>query len=230
MYSGVILLGIIIGILVSIPMGPIGVLCIQRTLHQGRISGFVSGLGAASADSFFAAIAGLGLSFISVFFQTNQFVIMLLGSAVLIFFGLKLFFTNPIKELRSNRFKKKNFFTDYLSVFFLTLSNPITIIFFCVVFAGLGIVREHPEQMPILLTGVFCGATMYWLLLTTIVNIFRKYFKLRIIFWINKVAGVIIVIFGLCAALNAFFPKVSQDSMEKSTNIQLINKLGDAVK
>jgi len=230
MISSIFFQGLFIGILVSIPMGPIGVLCVQRTLHQGKKTGFISGIGAASADSFFAAIAGFGLTFISNFFENNQFYIMLAGALVLIFFGLRLFFTNAISQVRKFRLKKNNYFTDFISVFFLTLSNPITIIFFGLVFAGMGIVKNNPQSFSVLISGIFFGAITWWFLLSSVVNIFRKYFRLRIIFYINRFAGVLIVVFGLVAVFNAFYPEIGKSQFEHSKIVNFSNKIQDSIK
>lgn len=198
--------GILIGLFVSIPMGPIGVLCLQRTLQQGRLSGFISGLGAATADTVFASIAGLGLTMISDFFQDHQLYIMLVGAVLLIFLGLRMFFRNTIKQARSIKYKQSNLVTDFVSVFALTITNPITIVFYGFVFATFGMVQDNFLSLGSILVGIFCGAISVWFLLSTLVNIFRKYFRLRIIFYINKIAGIIIMIFGLFAIYSAFTP------------------------
>ncbi|MFO7868244.1 MAG: LysE family transporter [Bacteroidales bacterium] len=219
MFSSIFFQGLIIGILVSIPMGPIGVLCVQRTLHQGKKAGLISGIGAATADSFFATIAGFGLTFISSFFIDNKFAITLLGAIVLIVLGVRLFITNTIKQVRKYKTKKMNVFSDFFSVFFLTLSNPITIIFFGVVFAGLGIVKNDTSSLSILIIGIFFGAIVWWFVLSSLVNQFRQYFRLRIIFYINKFAGVLIVLFGLFALANAFYPNMIQKETLQPSHI-----------
>ncbi|MCQ2959639.1 MAG: LysE family translocator [Bacteroidales bacterium] len=195
-----------IGLFVSIPMGPIGILCIQRTLQQGRLSGFISGLGAACADTVFASIAGLGLTLVSDFFKEQHMLIMLIGSVILIALGLRMFFKNTIKQARAFKYKESNSLSDFFSVFVLTITNPITIIFYGIVFASLGIVQDDIYSLIIFLSGIFCGAISIWFLLSTFVNIFRKYFRLRIIFYINKIAGIILVLFGIFAVYNAFSP------------------------
>lgn len=230
MFSSLFLQGMVIGVLVSIPMGPIGVLCVQRTLQNGRQSGLISGFGAATADSFFAAIAGFGLSIIANFFAANQFYIMLIGAVVLLYFGFKLFFTNTIKQARKQqRIKQNNFFTDFISVFFLTLSNPVTIIFFGVVFAGLGIVKSNPDLLFILIAGIFAGAVSWWLILSSLVNMFRKYFRLRILFYINKFAGVLIIAFGLMAMFNAFYPHIGTGQIEQSKILNYSTRVQDSL-
>jgi len=227
MIGSILIEGFIIGIIVSIPLGPIGVLCIQRTLLQGRSSGFVSGLGAATADSSFAFIAGFGLSFIADFFEQQQFYIMLAGAAVLIFLGFRLFFTNTIKQVR--RYKnmyKSNPFSDFFSVFGLTLSNPVTILFFGLVFTSLGLVKSNILHMLTIVGGVFLGACTWWFILVSLVSTFRNLFKLRVIFWINKAAGILIVCFGIFAIVNAFLP-VGAEQVEKQ--IQILHKTNKVI-
>ncbi|MBO7125254.1 MAG: LysE family translocator [Bacteroidales bacterium] len=204
--TSLFLQGILIGLFVSIPMGPIGVLCIQRTLHQGRLSGFISGLGAACADTFFASIAGFGLTMISDFFQEQKMYIMLVGAVILIFLGCRMFFRNTIKQVREYKYKQSNLLTDFISVFALTITNPLTIIFYGIVFASFGMVQDNMFSLGTVLFGIFCGAISIWFVLSTFVNIFRKYFRLRVIFYINKIAGIIIVLFGIFAVYNAFSP------------------------
>lgn len=218
--------GFIIGIIVSIPLGPIGVLCIQRTLLQGRNSGFVSGIGAAAADSSFAFIAGFGLSFIAKFFEDQRFYIMLAGAAVLIFLGFRLFFTNTIKQVR--RYKnmhKSNPFSDFFSVFGLTLSNPVTILFFGLVFTSLGLVKDNLFHTLTIVGGVFLGACTWWFILVSLVSAFRNLFKLRVIFWINKAAGILIVCFGIFACINAFFPVNTEQVENQIKFLQKTNQI-----
>lgn len=204
--TSLFLKGIIIGLIVSIPMGPIGVLCIQRTLQQGRLSGFISGLGAACADTFFASIAGFGLTMISNFFQEQKTYIMLVGAVILIFLGCRMFFRNTIKQAREFKYKQTNLLTDFVSVFALTITNPLTIIFYGIVLASFDMVQDNILSLGMILSGIFCGAISIWFVLSTFVNIFRKYFRLRVIFYINKIAGIIIVLFGIFAVYNAFSP------------------------
>ena len=204
--TSLFLKGIIIGLIVSIPMGPIGVLCIQRTLQQGRLSGFISGLGAACADTFFASIAGFGLTMISNFFQEQKTYIMLVGAVILIFLGCRMFFRNTIKQAREFKYKQTNLLTDFVSVFALTITNPLTIIFYGIVLASFDMVQDNVLSLGMILSGIFCGAISIWFVLSTFVNIFRKYFRLRVIFYINKIAGIIIVLFGIFAVYNALSP------------------------
>lgn len=199
--------GIVVGFLASIPLGPVGVLCIQRTINKGRTSGLFSGMGAATVDSFFALVAALGLTFIINFIEEQQFYIQLLGGGVLIFLGTRIFNTNPIQQIRRHRKKKNKLVEDFLSVLFLTLSNPLAVFLFVAAFAGIGLAtsKDSSIKSSLIIAGVFLGATLWWASLTFFVDLFRKKFRLKQLWWINKIAGVIIIVFGIAAMLSVFF-------------------------
>lgn len=192
--------GIIIGLSASIPLGPIGVLCIQRTLNKGRRSGFISGLGAAAADGFYAVVAGFSVTVIIDYLTEYQTFLRIGGGIVLLFMGYKLFTTNPGKQLRNQlKKKRKGLFGDFISIFALTVSNPITIFVFMAVFAGFNLVESQSDHNIVLslITGILLGATTWWFTLSTVVSIFRKKFKLRRMLLINRIAGVLVILFGL---------------------------------
>ena len=207
MEVGFLIKGLIVGFLASIPLGPVGVLCIQRTINKGRISGIFSGLGAATIDSFFALVAAFGLTYIINFIEEQQFYIQLIGGVVIIILGVKIFNTNPIKQIRRHRRKKNKLIEDYFSVFFLTLSNPLAIFLFVAAFAGIGIVSSDDSNVKsfLIISGVFLGATSWWATLTFFVDLFRKRFRLKQLWWINKIAGLLIIIFGVAAMLAVFY-------------------------
>ncbi len=200
--------GVAIGIAVSAPMGPIGVLCVQKTVNKGRKIGFLSGLGAAAADSVYAIIAAFGLGFMQKFFTDNQFVLQVVGVVVLMFLGLKIFFTNPVTQIRKQAKRKyPGIFEDFISVFFLTLSNPLTILFFGASIAALGIFdAEHTIiSQLVIVAGVFIGAAIWWFSITSIVNLFRHKFRLKQLWWMNKISGGIIVVLTAIAAMGLYF-------------------------
>ena len=196
--------GIIVGFLASIPLGPVGVLCIQRTINKGRISGLISGMGSATVDSLFALVAALGLTYIINFIEEQHFFIQIIGGGVLIFLGAKIFNTNPVKQIRRHRRKKNKLIEDYFSVLFLTLSNPLAVFLFVAAFAGIGLVTSKDNHLKsyVIIVGVFAGATLWWAILSFLIDLFRKRFRLKQLWWINKIAGVIIMIFGLAAMLS----------------------------
>ncbi len=199
--------GLIVGFLASIPLGPVGVLCIQRTINKGRYSGLISGMGAATVDMFFALVAALGLTYIINFIEEQQFLIQLIGGGVLIFLGTKIFNTNPIKQIRKHRRKKNKLIEDYFSVLFLTLSNPLGVFLFVAAFAGIGMVTSNDSSLKssLIILGVFLGATLWWSTLTFFIDFFRKHFRLKQLWWINKIAGILIIVFGVAAMLSVFF-------------------------
>jgi len=204
---GFFIKGLIVGFLASIPLGPVGVLCIQRTINKGRLSGIISGMGAATVDSFFALVAALGLTYIINFIEEQQFFIQLIGGGVLMFLGANIFYTNPVKQIRRHRRKKNKLIEDFFSVLFLTLSNPLAVFLFVAAFAGIGMVTSSDSSLKssMIIAGVFAGAMAWWGALTFLIDLFRKKFRLKQLWWINKIAGIIILIFGLAAMLSVFF-------------------------
>ncbi len=199
--------GLIIGISIAAPVGPIGVLCIKRTLAEGKLSGLVSGLGAATADAFYGMVAGFGLTAISNFLVGNQFWFRLLGGAFLCYLGIRTFYTKPAEESISP--DSKGVMGNYFSTFFLTVTNPMTILSFAAVFAGVGLVTNTSDYLSpfILVIGVFAGSGLWWLALSTFVNRIRSRFTLKGMIWINRASGMIIEVFGLIALASVVLQK-----------------------
>jgi threonine/homoserine/homoserine lactone efflux protein len=198
-----LLRGLIIGFSIAAPVGPIGILCIRRTLNGGRISGLVSGLGAATADSIYGCVAGFGLAFISNFLVKQQIWLHLIGGAFLCYLGIKTLLAKPANQAAAAR--ENGLLGDYASTFFLTLTNPMTIISFAAIFAGLGLAntRGNYGSAGILVLGVFMGSALWWLVLSSGVGIFRKKFNTNSLQWVNRISGLIITGFGLFALLSA---------------------------
>jgi threonine/homoserine/homoserine lactone efflux protein len=194
--------GLIIGFSIAAPVGPIGVLCIRRTLTEGRASGLVSGLGAATADAIYGCIAGFGIAFISNFLVSQQIWLRLIGGAFLCYLGIKTFLSKPSEQTESN--KRNSLIGAYVSTFFLTITNPMTIISFAAIFAGLGLAGTGGNYLSagLLVMGVFIGSAMWWLLLSGSVGIFRERFDNNKLKWVNIISGLIITVFGLFALLS----------------------------
>ncbi|MBE0652708.1 MAG: LysE family transporter [Bacteroidales bacterium] len=190
--------------MVSIPLGPIGVLCVQRTLNKGRRSGFFSGLGASAADTVFAVIAGFGVNYIIYFVKEQQLYFQIFGGILVILLGIHIFYTNPVRQLRLQRMNKNKLSQDFFSVFLLTITNPLAILLFVAMFAGINIASDSPGlfNLSSLVTGVFAGSASWWFLLSTFVNFWRDRFSLKNIWWMNKVAGVMIFLLGILAILS----------------------------
>jgi threonine/homoserine/homoserine lactone efflux protein len=204
-----VLKGIIVGISVSAPLGPLGILCIQRTINKGFFAGFVSGLGAAVADILYASVAGFGISIIADFLKEHELFIRAIGGIIVLVVGFLIFNSNPVKQFRHQKTQKRTYVSDFFSSIVITITNPLTIVFFGAVFAGFGL-DESTTLNPILLTlgGIFSGALLWWMSLTIVVNIFRHKIRLRNLYWINKITGIIVAVFGVAVFVSIFFPSV----------------------
>ena len=200
--------GILVGLGASIPLGPVGVLCVQRTLSKGRLSGFISGMGAAFADTVFSTFAILGLAFILVLFEANRNLFLIIGGLIVIAVGLKIYFTNPIKQIRQNRRGRQRLFEDFISVFMLTFSNPGAIFLIIGLFAlvGLHIDKESGHWSIIMaLCGVIIGASLWWFTLSTVISRYRRRFKIKQLWTINRVAGVAIAVLGIISVIDGLY-------------------------
>ena len=211
MWIEIFLRGVVIGLTASITLGPVGILCIQRTLSKNRKSGLVSGLGAATADTIFATVAFFFISFISSLIESNMVILTVLGGICVVVVGVNIFMTNPVVQIRRNRAGKSNLWQDYISTFLLTLTNPAFILWLVVIFTALGVDMSEAEVSVTrlrvgvaMITGFLAGASVWWFLLTTVINRLRNRFRPRHLLWINRVAGVIIVVLGASAVLAMF--------------------------
>lgn len=192
---------ILIGILASIPLGPIGVLCVQRTLSRGRMSGFVSGMGAALSDLVYAAFAVFSLSFVVGFVEDKILYIQILGVIIMVFMGLRIYFSNPAIQLRKQNSQKTKLFQDFISTFLYTIANPLVVFFFVSLFAAFNVVESTHTFLNqiIVIIGVYIGACSWWFILTSVVNLFRSKINLRRLYLINRIAGATIIILGIVA-------------------------------
>lgn len=208
--------GLIMGILGSIPLGPIGVLCIQRTLNKKFISGFTSGLGAATADSIFALVAIFFLSITLSFIESRMQLLTALGGIVITAIGVSIFFKKPQFKMRHSRANAKRLIKDYISTFLLTLTNPAYILVFVALFASVGIDKQSLSIYTGILTilGVFTGAATWWFILTFTINKVRRKFRPRHLFIMNRIAGAAIFALGVAAITSSFFSSEMQ-SVEK---------------
>lgn len=193
-----ILKGVILGISIAAPVGPIGILCIRRTLARGMCIGFISGAGAATADAIYGSIAAFGLSVVAAFLFEHRVFLQIVGGSFLIYLGYKIFRAKPIRtevnEIGEGRIRA------YTSTLFLTLTNPLTIMSFMAVFAGLG--GNDFEKSFYIVTGVFFGSLLWWFILSGIVSLVRRKFTTRHIKVVNRVSGTIITVFGVYSLLS----------------------------
>lgn len=204
----IIFKGMLIGILVSAPMGPVGILCVQRTLNKGRWYGFVTGVGATVSDLIYALITGLGMSFVMnlVYNSQNRFILQIAGSIMLLFFGIYSWRSNPVKNIHRSSKTKGTLFHNGLTAFFVTLSNPLIILLFMAVFAQLAFIMPgKPLEMCIGYLSIIAGALLWWFGLTWLIDKIRNKFEETGIIIINKVIGSIVILISLIILLGTVF-------------------------
>ncbi|MDR0865531.1 MAG: LysE family transporter [Candidatus Symbiothrix sp.] len=193
--------GIIIGILVSAPMGPIGILCIQRTLYKGRWHGFFSGVGAAFSDLFYAVITCMGMGIVVSFVEDNQSVLQIVGSILLMLYGIYTFRTNPSKNLKKTKegIKTNSYSQDTATAFLLTFSNPLILFLYIALFARFNFILpdEKLYSMILGLLSIFLGALCWWFTITYFVGKLRKIFNVRGLWIMNRIMGSVIIVLSV---------------------------------
>lgn len=191
--------GFLIGVIVSAPLGPVGVLCIQRTLNKGRWYGFVTGIGATVSDICYALFTGYGMSFVFDYVQQNIFYLQLFGSLMLMIFGVYTFRSNPVQSIRPSSGNKGTYLHNLITAFFVTLSNPLIIFLFIGLFARFAFVGEGILVFEAFLgyLAIAIGALSWWFGLTYFVNKIRKRFDMRGIWVLNRIIGSIVTIVSL---------------------------------
>ena len=190
--------GIIIGFAMAVPIGPIGIMCIRKTLTEGRMHGLIIGLGAATADLLYGSVAAFGLTVISNTLLTQRIWIRLIGGALLLFLGVRTFLAHPPDP----KFQIQNAgqLRSYFTTVFLTLTNPLTIFAFIAVFAALGLGNGLSLfSSSTLVAGVFAGSFLWFFSLSSGATLFRKKLDVIGLRWVNKIAGILIIISGVAA-------------------------------
>lgn len=197
--------GLIIGVVVSAPMGPVGVLCIQRTLNKGRWYGFVTGLGAALSDIIYALITGYGMSFVVEFIENPQtmYYFQLIGSSMLFCFGVYTFRSNPAQNIRPVSANKGSLVHNFVTAFFVTLSNPFIILLFIGLYARFSFVLPEAflYEQSIGYFAIVGGALAWWFVITYLVDKLRAKFDLRGIRILNRVIGVVVMLASVVSAV-----------------------------
>lgn len=193
--------GCIAGLIICAPVGPIGVLCVRRTLMEGRLAGFLSVLGASTADGLYCAIAGLGITYISHFLAQQKVLLQLLGGAVLILIGLRIFLSTPQEKPVED--SDRGLFEAYYSAFLLMLANPMPILVFGAVFTALGVHGWRGDYVStgILVGGVLAGSALWAPVLVALVSVFNVRFTGRELKAINRIAGTMIFGFGMVLSI-----------------------------
>lgn len=194
-----ILKGLIIGLLVSAPMGPIGVLCIQRTLNRGRIPGLLTGIGASFSDIFYALLTGLGMSMVINFIEDNEILLQIFGSVVLAIFGYFIYKQRPSRVVKQSNPSNNNHTQDFFTAFLLTLSNPLIIFLFIGLFARLNFIPADADKIIYIIgySSIFCGALIWWFTITYFVNKLRFKFNSTSLWILNRCIGGFIIILSV---------------------------------
>lgn len=190
-----LLRGLVIGVSIAAPVGPIGALCIRRTIAHGRLIGFASGVGAATADGIYGAIAAFGLTVVSGALLGASGALRVVGGAFLLYLGVRTFMATP--QRAAERSSVRGVMAAWATTFGLTLTNPATIFSFLGVFAGLGLASGAGVPAAIaLVLGVFLGSAAWWLALALGVGSLRERLDQRALRWVNRLSGTVIALFG----------------------------------
>lgn len=197
-----LLKGIIIGFALALPIGPVGILCIRKTITRGHLPGMIIGFGAATADAMYGCVAALGLTFISDLLVTQHMWLRLIGGAFLLYLGIKTFLTHPVEEMPQAN--GRGLLGTYVSTLLLTLTNPLTIFAFLGVFAALGLRNGNLGygSAATLVSGVFLGSALWFFTLSYGVTLFRKKINSTGLGWINRISGLLIILFGIIAIVS----------------------------
>ena len=193
--------GILLGFSIAAPVGPIGILCIRRTLADGRLMGFLSGLGAASADMLYGGIAAFGLTAIMDLLVGVQFWLRAGGGLFLLYLGIRTFLARPASTAATAR--STGLFSAYASTFLLTVTNPMTILAFLGMFSA-RLPADGPSSPLALVLGVFLGSALWWLTLSGVVGIVREKFTPAWMRWVNRTSGAVIVVFAILTLAELF--------------------------
>ncbi|MGN0070065.1 MAG: LysE family translocator [Prevotella sp.] len=200
--------GILIGVIASAPMGPVGVLCVQRTLNKGRWYGFVTGVGAMCSDMLYALVTGFGMSFVMdlITEPTNLFILKILGSLLLLLFGIYCYRSDPTKKMHISGVKKGTLLYNGITAFWVTFFNPLIIFLFMAAFAQLSfVIPDHPLEMSIGYLSIAGGALLWWFGLTWTVDRIRGIFDDNGIQMINKIIGSLVVIISIIIMMGTLF-------------------------
>ena len=200
--------GMLIGIIASAPMGPVGVLCVQRTLNKGRWYGFITGIGAVLSDIIYAAVTGYGMSYVMDVLSNQQtkMYLQIVGSIMLLAFGLYTYKSDPTKKIHNSGNGKGTLFHNGMTAFLVTFSNPLIIFLFLACYAQFAFVMpNHPFEMVVGFLSIVFGALLWWFGLTWLIDKVRNKFDNSSIMLINRMIGSIVIIFSLIVLLGTVF-------------------------
>jgi len=203
-----------IGIILPAPMGPVGILCIQRTLNNGRASGFFTGVGAAASDLFYCLLTGLGISFVTDFIRSHVNILQIIGSLLLIVYAIYMIFHNPVSQIKNPIDERASRWRDLMTGFLFTLSNPLIIFLVIPLFARFGFPLPEFRFYHIII-GYACivgGALLWWGVITYFVDKVRSHFNIRSMWLINRIIGSVILLlslYGLITGLLAYLKELN---------------------
>lgn len=191
--------GFIIGIAVSVPLGPLGMLCIKRTVNKNWKSGFLSGLGIAASDVIYAIVAGFSLTIIINFIRSYENYFKILGASMVVLLGLYIFFSNPAKDIQKYQRKGTSYVQDFLTAFLLTVTNPLSVFVFIAIFTSYSLVLELSQLFEALLIigGIFIGGATWWFILTGLANLFKHKLTISTLWWANKIIGLSVILIAV---------------------------------
>lgn len=195
--------GFLVGLAIAAPIGPIGLLCIQKTLESGVKIGMSVGCGAALADAIYGLLACLGMVGVQQWIERHQFLLSCLGGLFLCYLGYKTFMTKP-KASQSCVADFSSYFKIFLSTFLLTLTSPFTMVTFVAIIAGLQIDVITVSQCATFVFGVFLGSVAWWCILTSVLHVLRKIITVTSVLWINTISGMFLFGYGLYSLILAF--------------------------
>jgi threonine/homoserine/homoserine lactone efflux protein len=193
-----ILKGFVIGATAAMPVGPIAILVIQKTMGKGRQAGFVTGLGASVVDTLYAIIALFALAFAQSLIEKHENLILLAGGCILTLIGVSMALSNPFRKKPKNDGRSNVSSKDFLQALAMGISNPMAVFVMFALFAFFGIANKSPHDwsvMPIILS-VSAGSVTYWFSISWMLSRFRQKFQMNTILWISRVTGALIVIIG----------------------------------
>ncbi len=191
--------GFMIGIAVSVPLGPLGMLCIKRTVNKNWKSGFLSGLGIAASDAIYAIVAGFSLTIIIKFITHYEIYFKILGASMVVFLGLYIFLSNPAKEIQKFKQKGTSYVQDFLTAFLLTFSNPLAVFIFIAIFTSYSLVFQLSQLFEALLVigGIFAGGAFWWFILTGLAYLFKHKLTINTLWWANKIIGLSVILIAI---------------------------------
>ena len=194
-------------------MGPIGILCVQRTLNKGRNSGFFTGVGAAASDLFYCLLTGLGISLVTDFIADHVNILQVVGSIILIVYAIYMIVHNPVSQIKESIDQREDHWRDMVTGFLFTLSNPLIMFLIIPLFARFGFPLPEYKFYHIILGYAFIvvGALMWWAVITFFVDKVRTHFNIRSMWLINRIIGIIVLllsIYGLATGIYAYLQEI----------------------